>query len=222
MSSDTLLNQSTDNRTSKSSTIGMAVGIPLAVCCFVLLLLLLWQRQISKSRHSRRQRLRVTSGDTEKNLLDDSMRSHVKYHVKGPHVLTPRPAAQLREPLILAHVEKQYTDPQMKSAIPQSVSTLEHNCIRHNWREVVRNKELPETPDCSKSNTSIQVGEIYTAARDFEPQLADELRLRRGEQVLILATHSDGWCLVKRLENREDTCRGVIPGTCLAIVSQEH
>ncbi|CAI4037567.1 hypothetical protein SMKI_03G0400 [Saccharomyces mikatae IFO 1815] len=90
-------------------------------------------------------------------------------------------------------------------------------------------KPLPLTPN-SKSNeeASVQLGKTYTVIQDYEPRLTDEISITLGEKVKILATHTDGWCLVekcnvpngrvhvsvddKRYLNED---RGIVPGDCL-------
>lgn len=92
-----------------------------------------------------------------------------------------------------------------------------------------RSKPLPLTPT-SKSNgdSSIQLGRTYTVIQDYEPRLTDEISISLGEKVKILATHTDGWCLVEKCAPRNGPVhvsiddkrylnedRGIVPGDCL-------
>ncbi|EJS44540.1 fus1p [Saccharomyces arboricola H-6] len=92
-----------------------------------------------------------------------------------------------------------------------------------------RSKPLPLTPE-SKSNAdpSIQLGGTYTVIQDYEPRLTDEISISLGEKVKILATHTDGWCLVEKCNAHNNHAnvsaddkrylnedRGIVPGDCL-------
>ena len=92
-----------------------------------------------------------------------------------------------------------------------------------------RSKPLPLTPN-SKYNgeASVQLGKTYTVIQDYEPRLTDEIRISLGEKVKILATHTDGWCLVEKCNTQKGTIhvsvddkrylnedRGIVPGDCL-------
>ncbi|CAI6409304.1 BBF_HP2_G0005320.mRNA.1.CDS.1 [Saccharomyces cerevisiae] len=92
-----------------------------------------------------------------------------------------------------------------------------------------RSKPLPLTPN-SKYNgeASVQLGKTYTVIQDYEPRLTDEIRISLGEKVKILATHTDGWCLVEKCNTQKGSIhvsvddkrylnedRGIVPGDCL-------
>ena len=92
-----------------------------------------------------------------------------------------------------------------------------------------RSKPLPLTPN-SKSNgeASVQLGKTYTVIQDYQPRLTDEISISLGEKVKILATHTDGWCLVEKCDARNvgvhvsvddkrylNEDRGIVPGDCL-------
>ncbi|CAI4056463.1 hypothetical protein SKDZ_03G0430 [Saccharomyces kudriavzevii ZP591] len=92
-----------------------------------------------------------------------------------------------------------------------------------------RSKPLPLTPNFKSSgDPSIQLGGTYTVIQDYEPRLTDEISISLGEKVKILATHTDGWCLVEKCNARNNCVRvsvddkrylnedrGIVPGDCL-------
>lgn len=92
-----------------------------------------------------------------------------------------------------------------------------------------RSKPLPLTPTTkSNEDPSIQLGRTYTVIQDYEPRLTDEISISLGEKVKILATHTDGWCLVEKCTPRNGRVhvsiddkrylnedRGIVPGDCL-------
>ena len=71
-------------------------------------------------------------------------------------------------------------------------------------QHLLRSKPLPLTPN-SKYNgeASVQLGKTYTVIQDYEPRLTDEIRISLGEKVKILATHTDGWCLVEKCNTQK-------------------
>ncbi|KAI5289777.1 hypothetical protein KEM54_003230 [Ascosphaera aggregata] len=54
---------------------------------------------------------------------------------------------------------------------------------------------------------------IHRVLLDFDPQLDDELPLRRGRLVRILHTYDDGWALCSLMDN---SAQGVAPRACLS------
>ena len=95
-----------------------------------------------------------------------------------------------------------------------------------------------EAHSTEEGSTSLKIGLIYIVVKDYDPKLDDEIRINVGEYVRILATHTDGWCLVEKCSRdggstsvvdpeiykesfdefrgkylNED--RGIVPGDCL-------
>ncbi|KAI5293388.1 hypothetical protein KEM52_005588 [Ascosphaera acerosa] len=66
--------------------------------------------------------------------------------------------------------------------------------------------QAPVTGAVAKAN-------VYRVLIDFEPQMDDELPLRRGRLVRLLHSYDDGWALCCLLDN---SAQGVAPRTCLA------
>ncbi|KAL6947377.1 hypothetical protein ACO0QE_002260 [Hanseniaspora vineae] len=68
---------------------------------------------------------------------------------------------------------------------------------------------------------------MYEVTREYKPRLLDELYIIPGEYVTVLATHTDGWCLVERAnyfekmtsnidgEDYLNSNRGIVPMECL-------
>ncbi|GAV48552.1 hypothetical protein ZYGR_0K00570 [Zygosaccharomyces rouxii] len=107
-------------------------------------------------------------------------------------------------------------------------------------QEVTDKKPLPLTPGkdvrSDYSSERLQMGHVYKVVQDYKAMLADEIDIQVGEFALILATHTDGWCLVEKctedgtsksylktgqtVTNANDrgylnSDRGIIPGDCL-------
>lgn len=69
---------------------------------------------------------------------------------------------------------------------------------------------------------------IYVAITNYRKALADELNINKGEHFKILASHTDGWCLVEKVDVHGSILldnevghyinegRGVVPEMCLA------
>jgi hypothetical protein len=55
---------------------------------------------------------------------------------------------------------------------------------------------------------------LMTVAATYVPTLADELPIRAGETIRMIAEFEDEWCLVQRV-GRTDDEKGVIPRFCL-------
>lgn len=84
-----------------------------------------------------------------------------------------------------------------------------------------------ERYDLSASRNSIveEKPEIVKVVKDYKAVLMDEIEIRRGELVRVLARHTDGWCLVERHNmakqesvdalNYLNDDRGIVPGLCL-------
>lgn len=68
---------------------------------------------------------------------------------------------------------------------------------------------------------------MYEVTREYKPRLFDELYIIPGEYITVLATHTDGWCLVERANYFErmtsnidgkdylNSNRGIVPMECL-------
>lgn len=109
----------------------------------------------------------------------------------------------------------------------------------HDLQKITDEKSLPLTPGNDFKNTShakSEVGHVCKVAQNYKAILADEIDIQIGEFVLILATHTDGWCLVEKctedgtsksyLKTGETATdandkhylngdRGIVPGDCL-------
>lgn len=69
---------------------------------------------------------------------------------------------------------------------------------------------------------------IYNVIRPYEKCLPDELTINKGERVYILASHTDGWCLVEKVDKKEEShdrrdsflneWSGVVPRVCLGVI----
>ncbi|CDO92723.1 unnamed protein product [Kluyveromyces dobzhanskii CBS 2104] len=65
----------------------------------------------------------------------------------------------------------------------------------------------------------------YLVVKDYQAVLMDEINIKKGELVRVLAKHTDGWCLVERISISQQTSldepsylnenRGIVPGLCL-------
>lgn len=111
--------------------------------------------------------------------------------------------------------------------------------LRLQLQDIDGKKPLPVTPGKdlrSDFSESIHVGHVYKVVQGYKAVLADEIDIQIGEFVLILATHTDGWCLAEKCTedgtsktylktgdtgaNVNDKSylnseRGIIPGDCL-------
>lgn len=95
-------------------------------------------------------------------------------------------------------------------------------------------KPLPVVPKGrSPSQGRFQIGRVYSVAQGYKARLTDEICIETGEFVKMLATHTDGWCLVEKCtedgntksigDGRRDINdksylnddRGIVPGDCL-------
>lgn len=107
-------------------------------------------------------------------------------------------------------------------------------------QETTEKKLSPLTPGKdlkSDSSKGLQIGHVYRAVQDYQAVLADEINIQIGEFALILATHTDGWCLVEKCtedgtsksylktgqiatsandQGYLNSDRGIIPGDCLS------
>ncbi|EDO19127.1 hypothetical protein Kpol_2000p95 [Vanderwaltozyma polyspora DSM 70294] len=91
-------------------------------------------------------------------------------------------------------------------------------------------KPLPLTP-----KTKYKIGDIKQVVEQYEARLTDEIDLKVGEYVKILATHTDGWCLLEKCTGNGTAIskyhlvdvdvtdkrylnddRGIAPGRCIA------
>lgn len=98
--------------------------------------------------------------------------------------------------------------------------------LRRHLEYVKMAKPLPLTPG-NKGNSnvkraSLRVGQVYVATEQYVPSLPDEIYVVPGEKLRVLATHSDGWCLVERetVANGSDYLnrdRGIVPSYCIAL-----
>ena len=90
----------------------------------------------------------------------------------------------------------------------------------------------------TEEGSSLKLGLIYVVVKEYIPKLDDEIRINVGEYVRILATHTDGWCLVEKCSREGGSTsvvdpeiykesfdefrgkylnedRGIVPGDCL-------
>lgn len=101
-------------------------------------------------------------------------------------------------------------------------------------RQVTDVKPLPVVPKpATEYDARLRVGYVYKVAQEYNARLTDEIHIEVGEFAKILATHTDGWCLVEKCtcegnsytqnlqgKNVNDKGylnenRGIIPGDCL-------
>lgn len=112
--------------------------------------------------------------------------------------------------------------------------------LGHHLQEVSEHKPLPLTPkkvSVKAKSEKLEVGHVYRVIQEYRGCLADEIDIAVGEFVLILATHTDGWCLVEKCteegtskslmktderslvdandKNYLNNDRGIVPGDCL-------
>ncbi|CCF57695.1 hypothetical protein KAFR_0D00480 [Kazachstania africana CBS 2517] len=111
-----------------------------------------------------------------------------------------------------------------------------NNRLVKHLEDISGSKPLPLTPGSKQRNLldNLVEGTVYTVIEGYKPRLTDEIRIERGEFVKILATHTDGWCLVEkctqdgstrslisthnneiRNKNYINDDRGIVPGDCL-------
>lgn len=82
---------------------------------------------------------------------------------------------------------------------------------------------IPTTPvpDLKKRDNA-----VYQVIQSYEKNLADELDIEKGEYIKVLARHTDGWCLVEKVDidgtvldmssaTYLNDNRGVVPEMCL-------
>jgi nuclear fusion protein len=91
----------------------------------------------------------------------------------------------------------------------------------------VYERVIPTTPvvDLAKYKND----DIYKVITDYTKNLADELTIKEGGYVKILAVHTDGWCLVEKVDSKGNILvqsdgyinegRGVVPKMCLDTTS---
>ncbi|SCU95180.1 LAMI_0F01376g1_1 [Lachancea mirantina] len=94
----------------------------------------------------------------------------------------------------------------------------------------------PSTLNTSSGNDSNVQHPILEVGKEYKPNLMDEIYVRAGEYVRVLARHTDGWCLVEKCsrngtpvlrkngppdyddidnEHYLNENRGIVPGICL-------
>ncbi|KAH3673290.1 hypothetical protein WICMUC_003750 [Wickerhamomyces mucosus] len=115
----------------------------------------------------------------------------------------------------LPPIKNIYKNGNLKSSASSSLEGLETK---------VYERMIPTTPriDISKyTNPS-----IYKVVKSYEKNLSDELDIQKGDYLKILARHTDGWCLVEKVDSLGDIIvkssneylnegRGVVPEVCL-------
>ncbi|CAH01115.1 Fus1p [Kluyveromyces lactis] len=77
----------------------------------------------------------------------------------------------------------------------------------------------------ARKSTAQEQAKLYRVVKDYQAVLMDEIDIRGGELVRVLARHTDGWCLVERsnIQNHSsldgptylNENRGIVPGLCL-------
>ncbi|QLQ78719.1 hypothetical protein HG537_0B00680 [Torulaspora globosa] len=106
--------------------------------------------------------------------------------------------------------------------------------LRQHLQQISNVKPLPVIPKSrSDSHGRFQIGRVYKVVQEYKARLTDEICIQTGEFVKMLATHTDGWCLVEKCtkdgttrsscDDRKDINdksylnddRGIIPGDCL-------
>lgn len=90
--------------------------------------------------------------------------------------------------------------------------------------QIVMERMIPTTPEVDFAK--YKNDKVYMVIKSYERNLADELSIKVGEYIRILARHTDGWCLAEKCNQNgevlyQDTNnyinegRGVIPELCL-------
>lgn len=112
--------------------------------------------------------------------------------------------------------------------------------LGYHLQEISKKKPLPLIPSKKSSEASaekMKVGNVYKVVQNYRGCLADEIDIEVGEFLLILATHTDGWCLVEKCtedgtsksflrsgqinlldandKHYLNNDRGIVPGDCL-------
>lgn len=109
-----------------------------------------------------------------------------------------------------------------------------HSRLRKHLEQISDVKPLPNVPKSRKgSDDRLRVGYVYKVIQDYNARLADEIHIKVGDYAKVLATHTDGWCLVEKCTAEGQSCsqsqqgksandkgylnddRGIIPGDCL-------
>lgn len=103
---------------------------------------------------------------------------------------------------------------------PRTSKKKARSKLRRHLEYVKTAKPLPLTPNRSKP---LRVGRVYIVREEYEPVLVDEIYVSPGEKLRVLATHTDGYCLVERetVTNGSEYLnkdRGIIPSQCLETV----
>lgn len=112
--------------------------------------------------------------------------------------------------------------------------TRRQSRLRKHLKQVSDVKPLPAVPNVmGELNEKLRVGYVYKVIQEYKARLADEIYIKEGECVQVLATHTDGWCLVEKCApDGSSRCRkehgnsvndkgylnedrGIIPGDCL-------
>lgn len=90
------------------------------------------------------------------------------------------------------------------------------------------NTVSPESPQTSQKSHSLPegivavLGEVYRVVHPYQPEMEDELELRRGEKLIIFQVFDDGWCFAKLLVSEPEkfpsarAIEGICPKACLA------
>lgn len=90
------------------------------------------------------------------------------------------------------------------------------------------NMASPESLQTSQKSQSFPegivavLGEVYRVVHPYQPEMEDELELRRGEKLIIFQVFDDGWCFAKLLVSEPEkfpsarAMEGICPKACLA------
>lgn len=123
--------------------------------------------------------------------------------------------------------------PAIKASLDTSFSTKSSttsSSLQGFENKISQTRQNPTTPkiNLSKYNNP----SIYKVIKTYQKNLGDELNIRKGEYVKILSKHTDGWCLVEKVDKFGITLvktdenewenerylndgRGVVPEVCL-------
>lgn len=197
---------------------------------------------LEKSSYSRSTSTSISTSDSSPNEKvekvdivheDDSTKQKNDSRLYGaiePQTLDPKQDGDMEnfEDIHLENVPK----------TRNKTSSKKQRKFRRHLDKVSRSKPLPLTPDSKncKLVNGLVISRVYHVAQDYSPRLADEIQINKGEYVKILASHTDGWCLVEKcsidgtvnskivLESEKydiddkqylNEDRGIVPSDCL-------
>lgn len=104
---------------------------------------------------------------------------------------------------------------------PSFVKSLDPELRRHSNHSAAEKHDLGS----ARRSTIEEQAKLFQVVKDYQAVLMDEIHIKRGEIVRVLARHTDGWCLVERHDAAKSGSldgpsylnedRGIVPGLCL-------